>query len=274
MVHLSSTFLALAIGVTSARAGLAVISNAVEERAPEATTYTSYNYTDEFSTYDFQPGFGGEFKVTWDNGFGGDFVVGKGYTPAKLMLVNYTGTFDVDGNAYLALYGWMFNPQVEYYVIEALGSHNPSDNTSATQHGCLESDGATYQIWQKERYLSGEGKNAQFFQQYWSIRTSMHVGGTITMANHFKAWEAAGMPLGTLASMDMVIEGQVGSGTAVITVGTLPTTPVPETPTPTHRTAKAAGTCNLSSSRTTTTAPSTTLTTKAAPTGAPVPSSQ
>jgi endo-1,4-beta-xylanase len=41
--------------------------------------------------------------------------------------VNYTGTFKTNGAAYLALYGWTDNPLVEYYVIEAMGNHNPSD---------------------------------------------------------------------------------------------------------------------------------------------------
>lgn len=82
--------------------------------------------------------------------------------------MNYTGTFYVDGFAYLALYGWTDNPLVEYYVIENMGGHNPSDNRSATQYGCLQSDGATYEIWQKERINAPSIKgDSTDFQQYW-----------------------------------------------------------------------------------------------------------
>lgn len=128
-------------------------------------------------------------------------------------LVNYTGTFRTSGAAYLALYGWTDNPLVEYYVIEAMGNHNPSDNRSSTQYGCLQSDGGTYEIWEKKRTnapsIKGDHTN---FEQYWSVRTSMHVGGTINTGNHFRAWEAAGLKLGTQLYMDIVIEGQTGGG--------------------------------------------------------------
>ena len=71
----------------------------------------------------------------------------------------------------------------------------------------------------------------------------MHVGGTINTGNHFRAWEAVGLELGTQLYMDVVVEGQAGAGSATITVGQTPKTSVPETPTPTRRTEQKAGTC-------------------------------
>jgi endo-1,4-beta-xylanase len=117
-----------------------------------------------------------------------------------------------------------------------VGKHNPSDNASANYFGTHNSDGATYEIWQKERTNAPSilGDNTDF-QQYWSIRTKMHCGGTINTGNHFRAWEAAGLKLGKQNYMVMGIEGQQGSGEADITVGQRPTVAVPETPTSTYR---------------------------------------
>lgn len=145
-----------------------------------------------------------------------------------------------------------------------MGNHNPSDNRSATQYGCLQSDGGTYEIWQKERInapsIDGDRTN---FQQYWSVRTSRHVGGTINTGNHFRAWQAAGLKLGSQnLYMDMVIEGQAGGGSANITVGVAPKTPVPNSPTPTYRSEKPAGTCKFSTSTTTRATTTTTTTTR------------
>ena len=58
----------------------------------------------------------------------------RGYTTDNARLFNYTGHFKTNGNAYLALYGWTTNPLVEYYVIEAMGNHNPSGVYTT---GCL-----------------------------------------------------------------------------------------------------------------------------------------
>jgi len=62
------------------------------------------------------------------------------------------------------------------------------------------------------------------FPQFWSIRTSKIVGGTVTTGNHFEAWTAAGLKLGTHNEMIVAVEGQNSSGTASITVGVLPST--------------------------------------------------
>jgi endo-1,4-beta-xylanase len=148
-----------------------------------------------------------------------------------------------------------------------VGRHNPSDNASANYFGNLVSDGATYEIWQKERINAPSiaGDNTDF-QQYWSVRTSMHCGGTINTGNHFRAWEAAGLTLGTQNYMVMGIEGQQGSGDADITVGRLPTTAVPETPTSTYRSIKKTKTLAPRPSSTVRTSTRATTTSRAATT--------
>ncbi|KAK2766992.1 hypothetical protein FQN54_006309 [Arachnomyces sp. PD_36] len=204
-------------------------------------TYNIHNYTNGFAEFDFEDGEGGNWAVDWEDSFGGDFVVGKGYEPNNGVF-NYSGVFEPEegANAYLALYGWGFNPGgevsdvpiVEWYIIEAMGIHNPSDNSSATQYGLMESDGATYEIWMKPNF---NGDADMPFNQYWSIRTSMHCGGTITYENHFAAWNAVGLGFGDTTTYAFAVEGQYGGGHANITVGVLPETKVKETPTSTYR---------------------------------------
>lgn len=146
-----------------------------------------------------------------------------------------------------------------------VGKHNPSDNASANYFGTLDSDGATYEIWQKERTNAPSiiGDNTDF-QQYWSIRTKMHCGGTINTGNHFRAWEAAGLKLGKQNYMVMGIEGQQGSGEADITVGQRPTVAVPETTTSTYRSVRRTSTRPTSTRAAATTTRVVTTTTRAA----------
>jgi endo-1,4-beta-xylanase len=140
-----------------------------------------------------------------------------------------------------------------------VGDHNPSDNASANYFGTHTSDGATYEIWQKERTNAPSiiGDHTDF-QQYWSVRTKMHCGGTINTGNHFRAWEAAGLKLGKQNYMVMGIEGQRGSGEADITVGVRPTVAVPETTTSTYRSVRRTSTRRPSTTATATSRPVTT----------------
>ena len=140
-----------------------------------------------------------------------------------------------------------------------MGRHNPSDNASATQYGVVESDGGMYEIWQKERTNAPSIIGTADFQQYWSVRTRMHCGGTINTGNHFRAWEKAGLKLGKQNYLVMGIEGQQGRGSANITVGVAPTTSVKETATRTERTETRKPTSTKkSSTRTSTLRPTTT----------------
>lgn len=143
-------------------------------------------------------------------------------------MVNYTAKYNPTGNSYLALYGFSQNPFVEFYVVEAFADHNPSDNAGQSFYGYHNSDGAQYELWSK---YNGN------LRQYWSVRRTNRRGGTITFNNHYKAWIAAGLPLGSLQNTFIVVEGQQGTGNADITVGVRPTTSIRETATPNTRTA-------------------------------------
>ena len=94
---------------------------------------------------------------------------------------------------------------------------DPSTDNCLTYKGNLTSDGGVYNIYRCSPVYEGLfPENA--FRQYWSVRAEKRVGGTITTANHFDAWKAAGMDLGTLNYQILATEGEKGSGSSLITI--------------------------------------------------------
>lgn len=130
--------------------------------------------------------------------------------------INYSGSYNINGNSYLAVYGWTRSPLVEYYIVENFGTYNPS--SGATKKGEVTVDGSVYDIYVSTRYNAPSIDGTQTFQQYWSVRRNKRSSGSVNVGTHFNAWKNVGLNLGNHYYQILAVEGYYSSGSASITV--------------------------------------------------------
>lgn len=174
---------------------------------------------------------GGTFSCQWSNINNALFRTGKKFNETQTyqqlgsISLNYACNYQPSGNSYLAVYGWTSSPLVEYYIVDSWGSWRPP---GATSKGTITVDGGTYDVYETTRTNQPSIKGTATFEQYWSVRTTKRTSGTITVSDHFKAWEKMGMPMGKMYEVSLVVEGYQSSGKADVTtmqlnVGSIPT---------------------------------------------------
>ncbi|WP_111641848.1 glycoside hydrolase family 11 protein [Marinimicrobium alkaliphilum] len=207
--------------VTLAALMLSSAVNAQQHCANQTGTHDGYYFThwsDGIGSACMTLGSDGNYSYTWSNT--GNFVGGKGWaTGTSNRVISYNaGTYDPQGNSYLALYGWSRNPLIEYYVVDSWGNWRPPGGTSV---GTVTSDGGTYDLYRTERVQQPSIEGTATFYQYWSVRTSKRPQGqnnTITFQNHVNAWANQGWQLGSHDYQVMATEGWESSGSSNVTV--------------------------------------------------------
>jgi len=167
---------------------------------------------------------GGIFKCEWSGIENVLFRAGKKYN--RTQTHSEIGTFSIEYDAehsftgavsYLSVYGWVDNPLIEYYIVEARGSYNPG--VGGTYHGTETIDGGVYDLYETKRTNQPSINGTATFKQYWSIRQGSRTGGTISVSEHFNAWANNGMTYirdGKLYEVALKVEGYQNSGSAKI----------------------------------------------------------
>lgn len=155
-------------------------------------------------------GEGGDFNCQW--GYNKNILFRKGKRPgSRDLVVVYDADYNPQGNSYLCVYGWFRNPLVEYYIIESWGTWKPPGHQKKSS---FETEEGKYDIVQNSRTGASIDGNTTF-QQYWSVRTEKRTKGVITVGDHFKAWENAGMQIGQFYEVAFNVEAyESGGGSA------------------------------------------------------------
>ena len=178
---------------------------------------------------------GGAFTCSWSSTQNNLFRKGK-RQPRRTVTYKQMGTITIDygvkyhprGNSYMCCYGWVDDckgqyPTVEYYIVEGWGSWRPPGNAGSM--GTVTSDGKNYDIYRTVRTNQPSINGTETFFQYWSVRKQnenpardnqeVDIKSTITVSNHFAAWEKAGMDMsGTMYEVSLNVEGYQSNGSA------------------------------------------------------------
>ena len=160
---------------------------------------------------------GGTFECSWSNINNALFRKGKKFDSTKTykeignISFDYGCDYNPNGNSYLCVYGWTVDPLVEYYIVDSWGSWRPP---GGTPRGQIQVDGGTYDVYVTTRENAPSIQGDTTFTQYFSVRTTKRTSGTISVSEHFKAWENMGLPCGKLYEAALNIEGYQSSGYA------------------------------------------------------------
>ncbi len=160
----------------------------------------------------------GRLGFEWGNG-------GKTYDQYGTITAGFTFKKNGSGGgfSYIGIYGWSTNPCVEWYILDDSFGQMPFTPYNSGQKGSPTMiDGENYKFYSNSTNGTGGSRcNQSSWSQFWSIRQKARQCGTITISDHFKAWDAAGMKLGNLLEAKILVETGGGSGSVDFAVANL-----------------------------------------------------
>jgi hypothetical protein len=174
------------------------------------------------------------FKATWNNS--GDFLARLGLQWNASKTFDQYGTITAQfaekktgnggGYSYIGIYGWSVSPCVEFYIVDDSYNGLPFNPGQTTNKGTLTIDGGDYILYSRNTTGTGGSKcsGVSSWAQYYSMRKTKRTCGQISVTEHFKAWAAAGMPLGKMDQVQILLEVGGGSGSAEFTTANVTTT--------------------------------------------------
>lgn len=109
--------LALVANAFAAPVAEAGPETALEARNPGGINYVQ-NYNGNLGQFTYNLG-AGTYSMYWTNGVNGDFVVGLGWSTGAARAITYSANYQASGSgSYLSVYGWINQPQIEYYIVD------------------------------------------------------------------------------------------------------------------------------------------------------------
>ena len=174
------------------------------------------------------------FSASWGNS--ADFLARCGLEWDATKTHDQLGTISAEfaethsGSAssfsYIGVYGWTQSPCVEYYIVEDSFDAMPVHLGSVINKGTVEIDGGTYVLYTHN--MTGTGGTRcpgdSSWMQYYSVRTTARSCGRISVSQHFDAWATAGMPLGKMYEVSLLVETGGGPGSVDLTTGVVAVT--------------------------------------------------
>ena len=164
---------------------------------------------------------GGSYTCRWSEIHNALFRIGRKFDCTRSweeigdIRVRYAADYYPVGNSYLCVYGWTREPLVEYYVVQSWGNWRPPGAEALTT---ITVDGSQYDVYVTTRNQQPSIDGTQTFQQFWSVRKGKRSEDTVSVTEHFRAWQELGLELGKLYEVALKVEGYESRGFADVYV--------------------------------------------------------